>query len=148
MQGSDTTTTTLGFALMLFANYPNVQDQLVEEMNEVFPDPNEEFTTQKLNELKYMDRCLKEALRLYPPIPFISRVLDEDLTTSNNYVVPKGTIVGIQLYDLHRNPQEFPDPEKFDPDRFLPENIKKRHPFSYLAFSAGPRNCIGFRCFV
>lgn len=57
--------------------------------------------------------------------------------------LPVGTQVHIHTFDLHRDPEQFPNPELFDPDRFLPENKAKRHPLAYIAFSAGPRNCIG-----
>ena len=80
---------------------------------------------------------------MYPSVYFISRILGEDLRLTNGYLLPKSTDVFIHIYDVHRNPDVYPDPERFDPDRFLPENCQNRHPYAYLPFSAGPRNCIG-----
>jgi len=57
--------------------------------------------------------------------------------------LPEGTNVGIFIPGIHRNPEYYPDPHEFKPDRFLPENCRKRHPYSYLAFSLGVRNCVG-----
>lgn len=57
--------------------------------------------------------------------------------------LPVGTQIHIHTFDLHRDPEQFPDPEKFDPERFQPDRKNERHPFAYVAFSAGPRNCIG-----
>ena len=62
---------------------------------------------------------------------------------TGEYTVPAGTTVNLHVHALHRNPEYFPDPEKFDPDRFLPERVLNRHPYAYIPFSAGPRNCIG-----
>ena len=90
-----------------------------------------------------MERCIKESLRLYPSVFFISRNLGEDVITTTGHLLPKDTHVFIYIYELHRNPDIYPDPEKFDPDRFLPENCQNRHPYAYIPFSAGPRNCIG-----
>ena len=80
---------------------------------------------------------------MYPSVYFISRILGEDLRLTNGYLLPKSTNVFIHIYDVHRNPDVYPDPERFDPDRFLSENCQNRHPYAYLPFSAGPRNCIG-----
>lgn len=63
--------------------------------------------------------------------------------SDNKYLIPKGATCMIFTQLLHNNPKYYPKPEVFDPDRFLPENVASRHPFAYIPFSAGPRNCIG-----
>ena len=62
---------------------------------------------------------------------------------ADGYVIPKGTAVGVPHIALHRNPQVWPEPLEFNPERFFPENNQGRHPYAFTPFSAGPRNCIG-----
>lgn len=81
-------------------------------------------------------------MRLYPPVPFIRRGINQDVRLSGHNI-PANTSLGIQIYALHRNEQFFPDPEAYKPERFLPDQMIGRNPFAYVPFSAGPRNCIG-----
>lgn len=142
-KGHDTTSAALCFALMLIASHKDVQNLILAEMKEVLGDLKKKPTCNDLQNFKYLERCIKETLRLYPSVHFIARTLGQDLTTRGGYVLPKDTNAVIHIYDVHHNPEIYPDPEKFDPDRFLPENVQKRHPYAFLPFSAGPRNCIG-----
>ncbi|KAI2474189.1 hypothetical protein C4B38_000262 [Diabrotica virgifera virgifera] len=140
--GHDTTGTALCHALLLLANEPLVQDKIYEEIVTVAgntDDPN----FPQLAQLRYMDRCIKECLRIFPSIPSISRVAREDITTTTGYIIPKGCNIRINIFDLHRRPEFWEYPERFDADRFLLENVLKRHQYSYIPFSAGSRNCLG-----
>ncbi|XP_068626784.1 cytochrome P450 4C1-like [Battus philenor] len=141
-EGHDTTASGLTYCLMLIANHPDVQQKIVAELKEIYGETKRATTIEDFNDMRYMDRCIKEAMRLYPPVPFISRKINEEIKLSN-YIVPAGTLCHIHIYDLHRCESLFPNPTKFDPDRFLPENIGDRHNYAYIPFSAGPRNCIG-----
>ncbi|KAI4462793.1 cytochrome p450 family 4 [Holotrichia oblita] len=140
-EGHDTTTASISWTIFLLGLHPNIQEKVYQEIKSVFQNKDVlEFSD--INELKYLERVLKESLRLYPSVPAIARFTSEDLTI-DDYFIPKGTTVSIHIMDIHLNPKYFPQPEKFDPDRFLPENSKDRHPYAYIPFSAGPRNCIG-----
>uniref|UniRef100_A0A6P7H5Q4 Cytochrome P450 4C1-like n=1 Tax=Diabrotica virgifera virgifera TaxID=50390 RepID=A0A6P7H5Q4_DIAVI len=140
-EGHDTTSVGMCLTLMLLANHGDYQNKIYQEIIEVIGD-NSEPNINLINKLKLMDRFIKESLRLYPVLPFISRKLEEDVTI-DGYLLPKGILINIHLFDVHRNEKYWPDPEKFDPDRFLPENCANRHPLAYIPFSAGSRNCIG-----
>ncbi|GAB0089937.1 Cytochrome P450 [Sergentomyia squamirostris] len=142
-EGHDTTASGLTMILFTLAQYPDVQERIYQEIKSMHEEKNgSPLEVNDYANLPYTDRVVKECLRLYPPVPFISRELTET-DTINGYPVPAGTLLCLHIFDLHRDPQYFPNPEHFDPDRFLPENVENRHPFAYLPFSAGPRNCIG-----
>ncbi|KAJ8735683.1 hypothetical protein PYW07_007303 [Mythimna separata] len=141
-EGHDTTASGLAFCFMILAHHKDVQVKIFAEIEEILGDSKRNVTMEDLPKMKYLERCIKESLRLYPPVPFISRSLNEDVRLSN-YDIPAGTFCHIHIYDLHRHPALYKDPEQFDPDRFLPENSVGRHPYAYIPFSAGPRNCIG-----
>jgi len=140
--GSDTTSTTVAMFLYCMAVNPQYQKLVQEELDEVFGDSDRECTMNDTANMKYMEYCLKESLRLYSTVPSIGRTTSEDIEI-DGYQVPAGTGIFLQMFYLHRNPEYFPDPLTYDPERFRPENCIGRHPFAFVPFSGGPRNCIG-----
>lgn len=142
-EGHDTTAMCLSFTSLLLANHANIQEKIVEELRGIFGNSDRAPTYQDLQNMHYLEMVIKESLRMYPSVPLIARITDEPIHTHTGYVIPSWVFVHVYIYDLHHNPELYPDPEKFDPDRFSPENTQKRHPFAYIPFSAGPRNCIG-----
>ncbi|XP_068211245.1 cytochrome P450 4C1-like [Palaemon carinicauda] len=141
-EGHDTTTAAINWSLFLLGLHPEIQAKVHEELDSVFEDPDRPVTPEDIRELKYLENCIKESLRIFPSVPFFGREMKEEMVIGD-FQIPANTPVTIMTYRLHRDPKYFRNPEIFDPDRFLPENSKNRHPFAYIPFSAGPRNCIG-----
>jgi cytochrome P450 len=88
---------------------------------------------------------IKETIRILPPVIFIHRQTDHDLVLQDGCVLPAGLFTLLFTYGVHRDPEVFPDPDRFDPERFSPENSSGRHPYSYIPFGAGRRLCVGYR---
>ncbi|GFS49408.1 cytochrome P450 3A8 [Nephila pilipes] len=146
LAGYDTTASTLSFASYLLALNPGIQNTLYEELREVLQRHKGELTYEALQDMKYLDNVISETLRIYPPSPRLERLTEADFKLGDTGItLPKGMIVSIPNYALQHDPKLFPDPEKFDPDRFTAEERAKRDPYAYLPFGAGPRNCVGMR---
>ncbi|KAJ8024061.1 Cytochrome P450 4V2 [Holothuria leucospilota] len=144
-EGHDTVSTSLIMALFLIGRHPDVQKKIQEEFNHVFGNDRERFVaSDDLPKLEYLSCVMKESQRLLTTVPNVNRDLGED-TIIGGITVPKGTHLSLGFFFLHRDPKHFPNPEKFDPDRFLPANCNGRHNFAFIPFSAGHRNCIGQR---
>ncbi|CAL1293280.1 unnamed protein product [Larinioides sclopetarius] len=141
--GHETTATVMSWVLYCLGIYAEAQQEVHEELDIIFENERNEYISRAvLAKMKYLECVIKETLRLYPVVPFITRennrpfkVLDQD--------VSQGSMCFVFISALHRDPVSFPDPEKFDPNRFLAENSTGRHPYAYTPFSAGPRNCVG-----
>ncbi|CAF1498975.1 unnamed protein product [Rotaria sordida] len=143
--GHDTTATAINFALFMIALHQDIQQHLFEEIQSIFQNDNERACTlDDVQQMNYLECVIKETLRLLPSVPMIGREIQETFQYDGKTFL-KGTTVVIFIYEIHRDPQHFPEPEKFDPDRFLPELTQQRHPYAYIPFSAGSRNCIGQR---
>ncbi|KAF0294711.1 putative cytochrome P450 6a13 [Amphibalanus amphitrite] len=144
--GYDTTAKLLTFAAYCLATNPEVQDGILSEIDEVLERHKGQLTYEALGEMHQLDRAISETLRLYPPAARIERLSSKEYTLpGTNVTIPKGTVVQMPIFTLHRDPDHYPDPMRFDPDRFLPEEKEKRHPCAYIPFGSGPRNCIAMR---
>uniref|UniRef100_A0A8C5MUY1 Cytochrome P450 n=1 Tax=Leptobrachium leishanense TaxID=445787 RepID=A0A8C5MUY1_9ANUR len=143
-EGHDTTASGLSWILYNLARHPEYQEKCRVEIRELIHGrDNEELDWDDLSQLTFTTMCIKESLRLHPPVTAISRRCTEDIKLPDGKVIPKGNICLISIYGTHHNPLVWPNPNVYDPYRFDPENSKERSPHAFVPFSAGPRNCIG-----
>jgi cytochrome P450 len=138
--GHETTATTLNWAWYLLSQHPEVEDKLSAELEKLTA--GECPRLDDLPKLSYTRQVIDETLRLYPAVWLISRrALGDDRL--GDYFVPAGTEIYISPYFIQRHPGLWQAPDRFNPERFGPGHSQDRHPLAMLAFSAGPRNCIG-----
>lgn len=140
LAGHETTANALAWAWYLLSQHPEVYARLCAEADQVLGGRSPAFDD--LPNLPYTLKVLKEAMRLYPPAPTIGRMSVRPVELGG-YRLPAGTQVIISPYALHRRPDYFPDPERFDPDRWTPEMEARLPRYAYLPFGGGPRICIG-----
>jgi cytochrome P450 family 4 len=136
IQGHDTTTSAITFTLFNLAKYQEIQQRVFAECEEILGN-NSSHTMHELNQLNYLEKVIKETLRLYPSVPNYSRKFLEE-ETINGWTFPPEVSIRVSAYLMGRDPKYFPDPLKFDPSRFDSEENNIRL-FSYVPFSAGPR---------
>lgn len=139
--GYETTSTAMSFLAYNLAQYPEIQKQLQHEIDQMFESCSE-LDYENVNQLKFLDMCVNESLRLYVPIARNSRIAEEDITIKG-VTIPKGCIVVIPLYALSHDPEYWDDPMEFNPERM--RNMDDIDPLIYQPFGCGPRNCIGMR---
>ncbi|CAL1527753.1 unnamed protein product [Lymnaea stagnalis] len=140
--GLETTATALQMCLYSLARNPDIQEKVYEEVCKVVknasPSPDE------LNSLSYTEAVINETLRLYPPVPIVTRKAKET-KTYNGVTVLKGAVVQVPFFHILKDPKLWPEPEKFKPERFFPEAKEGRDPLAFVCFGHGPRICLGMR---
>jgi len=140
LAGHETTAKALTWTLYILACAPSWQDAVRSEVQNVTKGAPVE--SRHIDELGLTTRVLKEAMRLYPPAPVIARVNTKFMRAGGENL-PVGSNIVFPVYAIHRHRKLWSDPDRFDPDRFLPENEKSIARTQYMPFGAGPRICIG-----
>jgi cytochrome P450 len=139
--GHDTSTALLAWSLYLLGRHPEALQRAQDEVDSILG--RQTPGLESVNRLEFLDRVIKEVLRLYPPIHIGNRRAAKELEFQG-YRIPAGQRVVYSIYLTHRMPEYWPDPQRFDPQRFTPEQCSLRPHYAYLPFGGGPRNCIGF----
>ncbi|MBU6430562.1 MAG: cytochrome P450, partial [Cyanobacteria bacterium REEB65] len=141
LAGHETTALALTWTFVLLANHPEVEERLVAEVKAVLGD-RPRPSADDVPRLSYVRMVMSEAIRLYPPAWVIGRQALEDHEIAGTRI-RAGSLVMLSPYVSHRDPRTFPDPGRFDPERFSPDRAKERPPFTYFPFGGGMRVCIG-----
>ncbi|CAG9857619.1 unnamed protein product [Phyllotreta striolata] len=144
--GFETSATTMNFACFELARHQDVQDKARTEIRRVLEKHDGKLTYDAVMEMTYLDMIIQESLRKYPPLPINIRKCTKTFKVPGESLeIKEGTFVMIPVWGIHYDPEYYPDPEVFDPERFSDENKRSRPAFSHLPFGEGPRICIGMR---
>ncbi|XP_045763947.1 cytochrome P450 4d2-like [Maniola jurtina] len=143
-EGHDTTTSGISFTLYCLAIHPEVQQKILDEQRSILGENlDRDPSYVELKEMKYLELVIRESLRLYPSVPLIERLMTKD-TEIAGLKLRKNTSVIVNIFEIHRHPELYDNPMEFRPERHSTlEANSAKNAFSWLAFSAGPRNCIG-----
>ncbi|KAG5895439.1 hypothetical protein JTB14_037598 [Gonioctena quinquepunctata] len=149
--GFDTISTLMSFLSYELALNPDIQTRLRNEIEDTLAESKEKITYEAILKMKYLDMVVSESLRKWPSVEASDRVCTKPYTlqptTPDEEPVhlEKNDVIMIPIIGLHRDPKHYPEPDRFDPERFNDENKGNINPLTYLPFGLGPRNCIGSR---
>lgn len=146
LAGFETTSSALSYALYELSLNGAIQERARKEIKTVLTRHNGQLTYEAMMEMTYIEQILYESLRKYPPIAGLTRRNTVEYTFPNsNVTIDRDTFIIVPVYAIHHDAEFYPDPEKFDPERFTAEAVKARPHETFLPFGTGPRNCIGLR---
>ncbi|XP_033114237.1 cytochrome P450 3A24-like [Anneissia japonica] len=141
--GYETTTTALCYIAYLLARNGDKQEKLIQEIDDV-TEGKSDIGYEVVAKMPYLEMVVTESIRMYSPATIYDRVCTESCTVKGIHI-PKGMIIVFPAYAIHHDPELYPEPDSFKPERFSKEKKQQRHPFAFATFGNGPRNCIGMR---
>lgn len=141
MAGHETTALGLAWTFHLLAGRPEIEARAVAEIAAVTGEAGV-VLPEHVARLAFTRQVFQEAMRLYPPAAIIPRMALAGFKLGS-HTVPAGAMIYVPVYAVHRHERLWEAPERFDPERFAPEQAKLRHRYAYMPFGAGPRTCIG-----
>lgn len=139
--GHHTTMTTLSHAIYQLSLHPQIQDKLRTEVDSILKG-KDSITYDSIKQMNYLDGVINETLRLFPLLGVLKRVCTQPYKINDKFTIPKGMDVALPAYSIHTDPEYFPEPEKFIPERF---SDAETPPALFMSFGKGPRTCIGKR---
>lgn len=146
---TDTSSIGSAFVALMLAMHPEHQEKVFQEIYALMPDRNTDLSQADLEKLTFTDLCVRETLRLFPTAPLIGRVAEKPVKLSNNVKIPPGVPIFFGLRQVHLQEKYYgPTAHIFNPYRFLNENVRNLPAAAYVAFSYGPRNCIGMLIYL
>lgn len=141
--GTETTSAAASFTLHELSQNPLLMKRAQEDVDNTLNRHNQEVSYDSINEMKFIDLCVKETLRMYPGLPILNRECTKTYNIpGTTKIIPKGTAIVISLLGIHRDEKYFPEPNRYNPDRFNSDNFNSN---AYLPFGDGQRNCIAYR---
>lgn len=146
MAGSDTSALTVSTTMLFLAMYPEHQQRVFDEVHSLLNGENRPLTRQEIDGLEYTEMCVREMMRVTPIVPIIARQNSRPIRLRNGVELPVGTSITVSINDVHKH-REFwgADADEFVPERMRPAARAQQHPYAFLGFSGGPRNCIGYK---
>ncbi|KFB51698.1 AGAP007480-PA-like protein [Anopheles sinensis] len=151
-EGFETSSSLMSYLLFQLAVNPTIQDRVVDELRSVLKETEGTLTEPSLHKLVYMEAAMLETLRMHSSVFTLPRVCTKDFqlppqfpNDTKQVTIRSGTSVVIPVHAIHYDPEIYPKPNVFDPERFLEENRKTRHQCAFLGFGEGPRMCLGMK---
>lgn len=152
-EGFETSSTLMCYFLYELASNQHIQDRVLNEIDCVLKEYDGKLTDEAVNKLTYMERAMYETLRMHSPVFTLTKVCTKEYELPPQYTddvgkritMKPGMSAIIPVHAIHLDPEIYPDPCRFEPDRFLDENRKGRHRYAFLGFGEGPRICLGMK---